>query len=459
MACPSIPSHRPRAPRALGSLGWALALLGCSDGLAPPPATLSARRFAGGDGTVFVASDDAYSQPLPLLDREQERRFFRGQALFRDPWVVAPASTDSRDGLGPLFNARACSDCHPRDGRGRPPSGDEPLRSMFLRVGVVDEGGAPASEPTYGEQIQPFGIPGVQGEGEVHLTWHEETGRYADGEPYALRRPSASLALTRGDLVPDARTSLRVARQLVGLGLLEAIADEALDAAGGRSPVVADGEGGWSRGRIGWRADMPNTRHQTAKAFHLDLGLTSQLFPEETCTAAEVDCAAASSGGHPELLDRLLDNVAFYTATLAVPAPRDVDDPTVQRGFDVFQELGCDRCHVPHQITSEHPTIAGLADQSIWPFTDLRLHDMGEGLADERPLDDVGPRDWRTPPLWGIGLLEVVNGHLELLHDGRARGFAEAVLWHGGEATAARDAFTEAASDDRRALLRFLESL
>jgi len=436
---------------------------GCGTDPSVPTPDEPPELFAGGEGTVFTAGPDAFSFPMPLLDRDAERAFFKGQALFRDDWVVAPASTDSRDGLGPLFNARACIDCHAADGRGSPPEEGEPLRSLVLRMSVPghDEAGAPIPEPTYGEQFQPFGIPGVPGEGEVRVHWEIETGTYADGTAYELRRPVLDFGeLAAGPLAEDARLSLRIPRRLVGLGLLEAIPQSDLDDLGGvPNQVPAIASGSTALGRIGWKATQPSVRQQAAKAFGVDFGLTTSLFGEQPCSEAQVACKEAIGGGSPEVLDVLLDNVAVYAATLGVPAPRDLDDPERQRGKAVFEDLGCARCHVPRHVTGEHPTIVGLAGQTIWPYTDLRLHDMGEGLDDGRPVFDADGSLWRTPPLWGIGLIETVNGHLFLLHDGRARGFAEAILWHGGEADEPRARFVAAPEEDRAALIHFLESL
>ena len=441
----------------------AVALCGCGEA---PPTRLedrSAELFAGGDGTVFADGPEAFSLPMALLDRDGERAFFKGQALFRDNWVVAPSSTSSRDGLGPLFNARACIDCHEGDGRGVPPSEGGPLRSLVLRMSVPGEDtiGAPLPEPTYGEQFQPFGVPGVPGEGEVHVHYETETGSYADGEPYELRRPVLDISdLADGPFDEHARLSLRIPRRLVGLGLLEAIPETELAALSGVPNEVPEATSGAPRlGRIGWKATQPSVRQQAAKAFHVDLGMTTSLYTQQPCSEAQLACQEAASGGSPEVLDVLLDNVAAYSATLGVPAPRNLDDPQRQRGKEVFAELGCVRCHVPTHVTGEHPTIAGLSGQTIWPYTDLRLHEMGDDLDDGRPVFEADGPLWRTPPLWGIGLVETVNGHLFLLHDGRARGFAEAILWHGGEAASARDGFVEATKDDRTALVVFLESL
>jgi CxxC motif-containing protein (DUF1111 family) len=450
--------------RVLSSLCLAGALCACSgDESDPPPPASPEEVYSGGlDGTVFDFTNGAFSYPLPLLDRDEERDFFKGRALFRDRWVVAPASTQSRDGLGPVFNARSCVDCHEADGRGAPPAEGEPMRQMLMRLamGEPDAHGELAGDPTYGDQLQPFGAPGVEGEGEIIAHYEEVAGSYGDGEPFSLRKPSYDLgALAYGPLAAGVAASPRVARQIIGLGLLEAIPDADIEEALGRPARV------WDRtseseayGRMGWKATQPSVRQQTGKAFQSDMGLTNELFPEPSC-GDEPTCLDAPSGGEPEIESLLLDNVVFYARTLAVPGRRDADDPEVLRGRQLFRDLGCSSCHRPSHVTGEHPEVAGLAGQTIWPYTDLALHDLGEGLAAPGPDHRATATEWRTPPLWGVGLLETVNGHTFLLHDGRARGFAEAILWHGGEAEGPREGFRNLPRDDRDALIRFLGSL
>lgn len=444
---------------------------GCTaEALVPHPG----EELAGGDTTVFDATRFAFSYRARNLDDEGSDDFFVGNSFFNDNWVMAPASTTGRDGLGPLFNARSCSGCHAHDGRGQPPLPGEPALSLLVRLsipGVAPDGG-PVPEPTYGGQIQPLGIDGVPAEAEVTVTYAEQPGRYEDGEAYSLRAPSyAFTELGGGPLDPSTRFSPRVAPHMVGLGLLEAIdAEDVLDNV---DEDDADGDGVRGRanrpwdpvtgapglGRFGWKANQVGLRQQVLGAFAGDLGITSALHPDPECTSVQTECAAAPSGGEPELSDTIDARVTYYSGTLAVPARRDVDDPQVLAGRESFGEFGCASCHVPRWRTGPSAIDDALSDQQIWPYTDLLLHDMGEALADGRPDFDADGQSWRTPPLWGLGLVVAVNGHTTLLHDGRARDFAEAILWHGGEAEAAREAFRAAAADDRHDLIRFLESL
>lgn len=264
--------------------------------------------------------------------------------------------------------------------------------------------------------------------------------------------------------------SPRAAPAMIGLGLLEAIPEEDIVAAADEDDADGDGISGrpnrvWNKdtgkqalGRLGWKANQPDMHHQAAGAFLGDMGITSSLFSSPDCTEAESDCALAPNGGEPEIGDERLDRVVFYSRTLAVPARRDVDDPGVVSGKHLFEQAGCAACHTQSFRTGEFE-IAELANQKIHPYTDLLLHDMGPELSDDRPDFLAAGEEWRTPPLWGLGLVHVVNHHRYLLHDGRARGFAEAILWHGGEAEASREAFRALPREDREALISFLESL
>lgn len=440
-----------------------------------PDAEAPDETLAGGDTTVFESGARAFSLSARNLAPEHESAFFVGNSFFNKNWVTAPASTTARDGLGPTFNAMSCSACHFKDGRGRPPlDASEPMLSMLVRLSVPgeDEYGGPLPEPNYGGQLQPDAIEGVPAEGLVRVEWTEQPGSYADGEPYSLRSPTLVFEqLAFGPLDEQLLTSPRVAPHMVGLGLLEALAEDTIlaradaddddgDGISGRPNYVWDPIGeSMMLGRFGWKANQPGLRQQNAGAFLGDMGITSSLHGEQNCPAPQAECAAAIGGGEPELDEHLLDDVTTYSRLLAVPARRDVDEPEVVAGRALFHAFGCADCHVPMLETGELAGVPEVSHQVIWPYTDLLLHDMGEGLADGRPDFEATGNEWRTPPLWGIGLFAVVNDHTFYLHDGRARNLAEALLWHGGEAEAAKQAFVSADAEDRAALLRFLESL
>ena len=445
-----------------------LVLPGCGD--TTPPHLL------GGTTTVLNATPNAFSHQTPGLTGEPGLLFFVGNSFFNQNWVSAPASTTARDGLGPHFNARSCAGCHLHDGRGRPPAHEgERGSGLLLRLGIPGKGpGDPTRpDPVYGNQLQDGAIPGIVPEGSIRIRWEEVPGRYGDGSTYVLRRPVYEVVdLGYGPLAPDVRLSPRVGSHLVGLGLLEAVPEESIrsradpgdrdgDGISGRVNEVPDRvKGGTSLGRFGWKANQPSLLQQTAEAFLGDLGITTSLLPEENCGGEGGEaCRAAPHGGRPEIDDEDLAKVVLYVSSLAVPAMRDPAEFEVTRGSRLFREIGCTACHTPTLQTGEHPTLPVLSNQTIHPYTDLLLHDMGEGLADGLPDHGADGREWRTPPLWGIGLIPLVNGHSFYLHDGRARTLEEAVLWHGGEAESSRERFRTLSPELRAALVRFLESL
>jgi len=458
--------------------------LGLSAAALALPATAAARpddERTGGATTVYATGRNAFSFPLANLSDAERTRFAIGNSFFRRNWVEAPASTTARDGLGPHFIARSCGGCHVQDGRGAPPDEGEAPVALLIRLSVPGRGahGGVVPEPTYGDQLNNNAIQNVRPEGRVSLRYTERHGRFADGNRYTLHQPAYTIdQLAYGPLAPDALLSPRIAPHLAGVGLLEAIPEreilgnaERQAARGG--PVKGRANRVWDDfaqamriGRFGWKANVATLAHQTAGAFAGDIGITSTQHPHEACTSAEHDCLDAPRGGQsgePEIDDRTLSDVVFYQSTLAPAARRRAGDARVRRGQRLFAQAQCDTCHRPSYRTGTPPNPAMSSDklvgQRIWPYTDLLVHDMGAGLADGRPDFEAGARDWKTPPLWGVGLVHDVNGHRRLLHDGRADGVLEAILWHGGEAEAARQRVIRMTRRDREALVRFVESL
>ncbi|MFO3722116.1 di-heme oxidoredictase family protein [Pseudomonas sp. HLMP] len=441
--------------------------------------------LSGGKATVQRSDRNAFSLPSANLSPERRLDFSVGNSFFRNPWVIAPSTTTARDGLGPLFNTNACQNCHVRDGRGHPPEPDaRNAVSMLVRLSIPDQpqyakeierlGVVP--EPVYGTQLQDMAVPGVAPEGKVRVEYTPETVTFEDGHQVELRRPRLQITqLGYGPMHPDTRFSARVAPPMIGLGLLEAIPEAAILANADPDDGNGDGIRGrpnqvWDQatgktvlGRFGWKAGQPNVNQQNVHAFAGDMGLTTNLQPVDDCTPAQADCLAAPNGdgadGEKEVSDNILRLVTFYTRNLGVPARRDVDAPQVLAGKTLFFQAGCQGCHTPQFTTAADASEAELANQVIRPYSDLLLHDMGPGLADNRSEFAAGGQDWRTPPLWGIGLTEAVSGHTQFLHDGRARNLLEAVLWHGGEAEAARNHVLTFDAEQRAALLAFLNSL
>ncbi len=435
-------------------------------------------------------NQDAFSHSSANLTFEEEGTFKLGNGLFRKLWVSSPSSTQASDGLGPLFNARACQSCHLKDGRGHPPETNPDATSMFLRLAreadTAEEKAALADrkvlnfpDPVYGAQLQDLAVPGLAGEGKMATSYTEIPVTLADGSNASLRKPAYSVENPGyGPLGATTTLSPRVTPQMIGLGMVEQIhpadilanadpADHNGDGISGKASIVRDGKSGaLTLGRFGWKASRASIREQSAEAFVGDIGISNPDVPKAIgdCTPAQEACLAMPNGvqkrlGNTEAPDPILDLVTFYSQNLAVPARRHVDDAKVLQGKKAFYALGCASCHTPKFVTRRDAPNRAQSFQLIWPYSDFLLHDMGEGLADGQQVGDASGTEWRTPPLWGTGLTERVNGHTFFLHDGRARNLTEAILWHGGEAQAARDGFAEASSTEREALIKFLESL
>lgn len=445
----------------------------------------------GGAATSHkLVGPDSFSHSSGNLSFQQESDFKVGNALFRKIWVSAPSSTQASDGLGPLFNARACQHCHLKDGRGRPPEApDEDAVSLFLRLSVpprtdaerkalADKTLLSIPEPTYGGQLQNFAVPGLLGEGRMVIDYAEVPVKLADGTVVSLRKPTYRVAdLNYGPMSPHVMLSPRIAPPMIGLGLVEQIHqadilaqadpdDRDGDGISGKPGYGLDENGKPVFSRFGWKATMPSIRLQSAGAFSGDIGISTPAAPDSRgdCTEKQPACRKAPDGVQPRLGDTeapdpVLALVTFYSQNLAAPARRDVDDRQVLRGKEQFYAAGCVSCHRPKYVTRRDAPNPAHRFQLIWPYSDFLLHDMGEGLADGRPDGNADGSEWRTPPLWGIGLTQTVSGHTYFLHDGRARNLLEAILWHGGEAQNARDAVVGMQKDDRDALIRFLESL
>ncbi|WP_245304345.1 di-heme oxidoredictase family protein [Hoeflea olei] len=445
----------------------------------------------GGAGTTTkLVNRDSLSQFSANISFAEEETFKLGNALFRKLWVSAPSSTQASDGLGPLFNARACQSCHIKDGRGHPPEGAADATSMFLRLARparTDEErralethmAASLPDPVYGGQLQDLAVPGLKAEGRMVIDYRDVPVELGDGTVVTLRAPSYSVAdLGYGPLDPETTLSPRMTPPMTALGLVEAIHpadiialadpdDRDGDGISGRVALARDpATGELAIGRFGWKAQNATVRQQAAGAFSGDIGISTPDVPGNygDCTEAQTACLELPHGeqadlGVSEAPDPVLDLVTFYSKNLAAPARRDVDDPTVLAGKQLFYAIGCTSCHTPKFVTSRTAEQEAHRFQLIWPYSDFLLHDMGEGLADGQQVGVADGREWRTPPLWGVGLTQVVNDHTFFLHDGRARNLTEAILWHGGEAQAARDGFAALEKSDRDALLKFLESL
>lgn len=415
-------------------------------------AKVAPEELAGGATTVFDTTSNAFGRAVANLQRHRWPAFREGKTLFFEEWTAPGAVARPRDGLGPLLNATSCAGCHFKDGRGRPAAdGGVPL---LARLAVAREDGSTAPHPLYGVQLQDRAVPGAVAEGRLVVTYTEVAGRFPSGESYSLRRPAYRIVgAAHGALGSDTRISPRMPPAVMGVGLLEAIPEAAILALEDPEDRDRDGISGRANrvsvagieesvlGRFGWKASQPTVARQNAAAFRHDLGVTTPFDP-----------------GTPELATHELRRVSLYTRLLAVPARRGGRSPAVLAGKALFMELGCAGCHEP-RFTTGAAAFPELAGQTIWPYSDLLLHDMGEELADGRGDGEADGREWRTAPLWGLGLHETVGGVRTLLHDGRARTPEEAILWHGGEAAASRRAYRRLSAERRQAVLVFLESL
>lgn len=482
----------------LGAPIDAILLIACF-GLLLPLATAmesgqseAAEEYPGGTATHHQRADkNAFSLMSANLDPKTGLDFHVGNGFFRRLWVSSPASTQAADGLGPLFNSRACHRCHVRNGRGHPPSDDHAdSESLLFRLSIpprsAEAAERPATgrvatipDPVYGSQLQSHSVQGIHAEGRVGIDHAPIERRLADGAVITLQAPVYRLTdLAYGEPHPDVRLSPRVAPQLIGLGLLEAVGTD--DIVAWADPEDRDGDGisgrvsqVWSPesgqmaiGRFGHKAGVATLNEQVQTAFHGDIGLSTPLHPDPwgDCTVHQVDCRKAPHGNSPqydnlEVHDEIVSLVLFYTRNLAVPARREAAHPDVLAGKALFHEAGCAACHRPSFRTGQAPGHPEHANQRIWPYTDLLLHDLGEELSDRSHSGHATGSEWRTAPLWGIGLTEVVSGHTRFLHDGRARNLTEAILWHGGEAEPSRRRFSAYNAPQRRQLIRFLESL
>ena len=435
---------------------------------------------------------NAFSQPSANLSVKQLMDFTVGKGFFKRLWVSAPSSTQAADGLGPLYNARSCLRCHVNNGRGHAPlaMGDNAV-SMLLRLSIPPQTPAQQTrlnektlnvipEPTYGVQLQDTAIQGLKAEGRIQVLYQEIKVKLADGKSVFLRKPNYSINnLGYGPLHKDTQLSPRIASPMIGLGLLAAIDEK--DILSHADPKDKDGDGisgkanrVWSKqhdklmlGRFGWKASSPTLSEQTQSAFFNDLGISVPLHPNGAgeCTQQQVDCLNAPNGNSPQYRNLeahklITDIVTFYSSNLSVPARHNYNDKNVLAGKKLFYQSGCISCHVPKFVTGTLNNHPELSNQLIWPYSDMLLHDMGEGLADHRPEGLANGREWRTPPLWGIGLTPIVsNDRYGYLHDGRARTLLEAILWHGGEAETSRNKVIKMTQQERDNLLNFVRSL
>lgn len=424
-------------------------------------------RLSGGSQTTFDFTAQAFSHPFVDLSGYDVGLHDFGDVHFEQSFVTAPAMFFG--GLGPAFNNTSCVSCHHNDGKGVPNAGFSES-SLLMRISTdgVDEYGSSAPVPGYGTQIQDKSILGKLKEATVNINYTYQTFSFPDGETYELRTPVYTLTDLHVPINVPYYLSPRLAPPVFGLGLLENISEMDIVANADISDTDNDGISGkpnyvWDPvqattmlGRFGHKANTATILTQVAAAYNNDMGVTSSIFQNET-THGQSQTDLLSDD--PEVPDSILHAVKFYVQTLQVPARRNVTSAEVIRGKQLFEQAKCGTCHTPTFRTEVNVAFPAMSNQLIHPYTDLLLHDMGPGLADNRSDFRAEGNEWRTAPLWGVGLLETVNFPAYYLHDGRARTMVEAVMWHDGEARSSVDFVKQLSTSDRKALFAFLKSL
>ena len=454
------------------AVGVAILATACSDSKDANTSASSTSLNSSTSMSRYFTSDSskkAFSHPFSALDNDETDRFILGKSFFRIPWVEAPAATTARDGLGPLFSANTCINCHANNGAGvAVDSTGRVKRDLVFRLSLKNDTldrqtTAFEPEPNYGGQLSVNGTSDTKYEGLPKVVYTKELFTYSDGEKVELRKPTYSIEkLQYGDLHPRTNIATHIALALVGLGFIEEIAkadilihedvnDEDRDGISGKANWIYDAEtNSSSLGRFTWKAGAPSVKFQIANAAINDMGLTNPLFPKENCTKTQTDCLKAVKGHHEfDLTAERLEAINYYLTHLKVPLQR----PFAQKeaAKRLYDALTCKKCHIESYRTEK--------GMKISPFSDFLLHDMGEGLSDGHRNFLAEPSEFRTPPLWGIGLYKKVSGEANYLHDGRARSIEEAILWHNGEAKKARDAFAALSKKERTLIIRYLESI
>lgn len=427
----------------------------------------TSEEFPGGATTYNNIFSGSFEQPSSNLNTSEFAQHALGDADFSDNFVTSPAIKNP--GLGPIFNHISCVVCHPKNGKSPQPISGSDLKGLLFRVSIprADESLGPLAVAGLGTQLQNKATVGKQPEAQINISFTETNYTFDDGTPYTLRKPIYTITSSTTTIPSNMQVSPRIAQQVIGLGLLEAISSITILAKEDINDNNGDGISGkanrvWNPvakqfelGRFGWKANNATLLAQSAGALNEDIGITSFVFPTESSFGQ-----TQYDGLHDEheLDSQTVIDLTFYTQSLAVPKRRNFNEPSTNNGKQLFFKIGCDKCHTQKYTTGSN-AIAFLSNQTIYPYTDLLLHDMGSDLSDGRPDFLATGNEWRTPPLWGIGLTELVNGHTNFLHDGRARSILEAIMWHGGEAESQKLQVKKLSKSERNDLVKFIESL
>lgn len=426
-------------------------------------------RLSGGKATVFDESSHAFTHNIEDLDAHDLHVHELGDGAFEAKFVAPPAPV--LGGLGSIFNNVSCINCHRNDGGGFPSTGSA-TSGLLMRISQAgkDPHGGALPLDGYGTQLQDQAVFGCKPEANVQISYTESLFTYPDGSEASLRVPIYLLQNTYSPITTPFMLSPRLAPPVIGMGLLQDIPESTIegyvddgdqngDGITGKVNRVYDGYTGETAvGRFGLKANTSSLLVQVATAYQQDMGITSFVHPDEN-SLGQQQWPSATYTGKAEIPDSILNATTFYVRTLAVPARRNVNDPDVQAGSLIFNQINCSGCHRPTVMTGPDFAVPQLSGQRIHPYTDLLVHDMGEGLSDNRPDFLATGKEWRTQPLWGLGLLQRSTGTAFYLHDGRARTIEEAILWHDGESAKARQAFTRLSKEQRIQLMKFLNSL
>ena len=433
--------------------------------------------FAVNDSGKFLFNDKNSSllKPVNNLTDEDYDKFMLGKSFFTIPWVEAPSVTTARDGLGPLFNANSCISCHPSNGRGVLFNKDGFVsRSLIAKLSIKSNDLKEHKESLkykgfvpngiYGEQLSINAIHGIDFEGKIKVDFEELDITFPDGEKQVLLKPKYSLEnLNYGVISNDTNISYRLASTLNGVGLIELILDNDILKNVDENDSNRDGISGKANyvysnitkkeelGKYTWKAGVYSLKEQIASAAHNDMGLTTSIFPYENCTSVQKECNNAPKARNKiDLPDERLDAITFYLKNLKAYSPKITNE--YKEGLEIFEQISCAKCHI-----SSFETKKGF---KVYPYSDFLLHDMGEELSDGKVEFMALAQEWRTAPLWGLALHKKINKEKpRLLHDGRARSFQEAILWHGGEALNSKENYMNLPKEKREKLLKFLEEL
>ncbi|MFW3405605.1 di-heme oxidoredictase family protein [Aliarcobacter butzleri] len=434
--------------------------------------------FAVNSSSNFLSTNKNSSlltSPKKGLNNEEHDKFMLGRSFFSIPWVEAPSVTTARDGLGPLFNANSCISCHPKNGRGTLfTKNNLPSRALIARLSIKSDDSLEhkellkyqgfVPEPVYGNQLAINGIFGVDFEGKIKIDFEKKEVVFPDGEKQVLLKPKYSLTdLNYGDLHKDVNISYRIAQTLNGMGLIALISDEDILANEDVDDKDGDGISGRANwvyskitkktelGKYTWKASVAFLKEQIANAASNDIGLTTSVNPSENCTDFQKACKNAPKAKDSiDLPDERLDSIAFYLKNIKSYTPKNTKE--YNEGLALFEAVSCSKCHITSFNTKEGFKIS--------PFSDFLLHDMGEDLSDGRVEFLASQNEWRTAPLWGLALHKKINKEEpRLLHDGRARSYQEAILWHGGEAQNSKESYMNLPKEKREKLIKFLEEL